>query len=149
MFTVEQEIEIHRTPPDVFAFLSDPENDARWRSDVRGARLVTDGPVGQGSRIQYEIAFLGRQHPVYEVIGYEPGEAMTFLALSGPLQGSRLSYRLRPAGAGTAFRLRLDVRLRFPLRLFEPALRRPFRTQLSRFLASLQAVLERTGVTAV
>ena len=42
---------IDRPRDEVAAYLRDPANDTRWVGGVRGARLLTPGPVAVGSQV--------------------------------------------------------------------------------------------------
>ena len=51
-------IAVARPREQVAAYLRDPGNDPRWIGGLRSARLVTDPPVGVGSRVERVASFL-------------------------------------------------------------------------------------------
>ncbi|HET9291405.1 MAG TPA: ATPase, partial [Actinomycetes bacterium] len=52
---------VGRPREEVAAYLRDPANDPSWIGGLRSARLVTDPPVGVGSRVERVASFLGRR----------------------------------------------------------------------------------------
>jgi uncharacterized membrane protein len=60
-------IDIARPRELVAAYLRDPGNDPRWIGGLRSARLVTEPPVGVGSRVERVASFLGRIEYVNEI----------------------------------------------------------------------------------
>jgi len=99
VFIVEQSLALPRSAAEVFEFLSEPRNDPRWRSDIRGVRVLTNGPLRVGTRIETEISFLGRQRPVYEVSVLDPPYREELTACSGPLRSSVITYLIEPLSA--------------------------------------------------
>ena len=105
---VEEEIVIARTPEDVFAFVTTPENDLDWVSTAVERRRESDGPIGVGSKIRAVDKFLGRRiESTLEVTEHAPPNRSS-IRLQGPISASG-TYALEPAGAGTRFRWSLDA----------------------------------------
>jgi len=50
MVKLERSVAIARSSDDVFAFVADQTNAARWQSGILEVRKLTDGPPGVGSR---------------------------------------------------------------------------------------------------
>jgi uncharacterized protein YndB with AHSA1/START domain len=50
--TIENTIEIARTPEAVFDYLSDQGNEVAWNPDCVSMEKLTDGPVGVGTRFR-------------------------------------------------------------------------------------------------
>ena len=50
MIKVEKSTIVHRPSDEVFAFVADQTNAARWQSGIVEVRRITDGPPGVGSR---------------------------------------------------------------------------------------------------
>lgn len=143
MFIVEQSLVLPRSADEVFNFLSDPRNDPRWRSDVRSARVLTNGPLRVGTRIETEISFLGRQRPIYEVSALEPPYREELTGCSGPLRSSVITYLIEPlAEHQCRFTLRFAVRPTGLLRLLEPLIRPPFKQQLAQFMTNLPQAIQ-------
>jgi uncharacterized protein YndB with AHSA1/START domain len=134
-------VEIRRSPAEVFAFLSDGENDRRWRSGVLDIRRKS----GQGRGAIYEQGVRGpfgrRVAADYEITVYEPDRRIGFRAIAGPVRPEG-SYVLAPIDSG-------GTRLTFALRaephglakLMTPMVAKTMRSEVAQ-LDRLRAVLE-------
>jgi uncharacterized protein YndB with AHSA1/START domain len=61
MISFEKRINIDRPPQEVFDYMSDPANDAEWRSGSRVAEWSSEGPVGVSSTMRSEDSFFEAQ----------------------------------------------------------------------------------------
>ena len=62
--------DIRRPRAEVAAFASDPRNAPRWYANIRSVDVLTDGPVGVGSRMRFVATFLSfrcASHPSQRV----------------------------------------------------------------------------------
>ena len=105
---------------EAFGFLSNLENDIKWRSEWVETRNTSGGALGVGATFSLTDEFLGRRVPTnYEVIEYEPNRSAAWKTLSGPLP---LTFRRtfeRVAG-GTRFTIKYDAELRGFFKLVMP-----------------------------
>ncbi len=70
MTVLREELEVDRSIGEVFGFIADFANSARWDPGVAESRNVTDGPVRIGTRYDLIVLFNDRRLPMtYEVIG--------------------------------------------------------------------------------
>ena len=101
---------IDRDPAAVFAFLTDPENDPKWRSHVK--EIAATGPPAPGARIHQVIAGPGgRGIPAdIEVTTYDPPSRYAFRVVAGPARPVG-EYRFAPAGSGTEVTFTLSAEL--------------------------------------
>ena len=75
MLKVETNIVIHRPVEDVFAVLSNAENNPKWSSAFLEVNKTSEGPVGVGTTWRGVGKFLGKQIEVeLEETGYEPNQ---------------------------------------------------------------------------
>lgn len=84
MIRIQASVQIRRSPEEVFAYLSNFENNPKWQSGMISARFTSPGPLQVGSTYSQEARFLGR--PVFsefEVIEYEPGRRVKISSTSG------------------------------------------------------------------
>jgi carbon monoxide dehydrogenase subunit G len=142
MVRFEECVVINRPLQDVFAFISDMENDPPWTSATE-VRRTSPGPLGIGTTFRQKARFLGRNLELpFEVVGYEPNHSIAVTATSGilSLEGSRIvdpvgehATRVTASGGGHA---------RGVLRLAEPLLAAIGARQLRGMLARLKEVLE-------
>ena len=108
----EQTLTINRPVGEVFDFIADGENNAKWRSGVLLARQTTPGPVGPGTVVKQEHKgpFGRRIAADYEITEYERGARLAFRVIAGPA---------RPEGRYSFDEVEGATRVRFELR-WEP-----------------------------
>ena len=76
-------------PAAVFAYLSRFDRAAEWDPGVARAEMVTDEPVGLGSRFRLVARFLGRSLPLeYEIIDFVAPERVVLRAETGALRST-------------------------------------------------------------
>ena len=133
-------VEIERSPAEVFAFLSEGENDRRWRSGVLDIRRKS----GYGRGAIYEQGVkgpFGRRVPAdYEITSYEPDRRIGFRAIAGPVRPEG-SYELTPADGGTRVTFALRAEPRGLAKLMSPMVAKTMRSEVAQ-LDRLRAVLE-------
>jgi uncharacterized protein YndB with AHSA1/START domain len=136
----QNSVEIRRSPAEVFAFLSEGENDRRWRGGVLDIRRKS----GHGEGAIYEQGVkgpFGRRVPAdYEVISFEPDRRIAFRAIAGPVR-PKGSYELTPADGGTRVTFALRAQPRGLAKLMSPMVARTMRSEVAQ-LDRLRAVLE-------
>lgn len=109
-----REIEIARSPADVFTYVADFSNDVAWRSNV-----IAMKPLGAATDVG---GIWSRQIEVRKVPGktveteavitvFEPGQELIVQRASGPVRPAA-RYAMSPHGAGTRLTFELDVALR-------------------------------------
>jgi uncharacterized protein YndB with AHSA1/START domain len=83
----------------VFAFFTDPENDQKWRSDVK--EIKAEGPPAVGAKIHQVVAGPGgRGIPAdIEITTYEPDQRYAFAVTAGPVR-PRGDMRFAPTAEG-------------------------------------------------
>ena len=72
---VKAEVQIARTREDVAAYVVNPENDPLWIGGIKSTRMLTEPPVGVGTRVARVASFMGKR------IEYTP-EVMAYEAIS-------------------------------------------------------------------
>jgi carbon monoxide dehydrogenase subunit G len=147
---VEEEIVIDRPPEDVFAFVTDPENDREWVSTAVERQREKEGPIGVGSRIRAVDKFLGRRiESTLEVTEHEPN-TRSAIRLEGPISASG-TYVLEPENGRTRFRWVLDAEAGlgglYLGRVTDPLVTFIFRRRIRSDLRRLKGALERRPPT--
>jgi hypothetical protein len=142
MAGLQQSVVINRPVGQVFAFVSDFENDPPWTAAAE-MRRTSPGPLGIGTTFRQRDRILGRPLELsMEVVGYQPNHQIAVRATSRLLSlgGART---VEPVGA-TATRLTVTGggHARGVLRLVEPLLVAAGRRRLRRQLGSLKHLLE-------
>ena len=84
MIRVEATVTVNRPSEEVFAFLSNFENNPRWQSGMQEASFTSQGPLQVGSTYAQVAKFLGRRiESTFEVIEYEPHRLVKATSTSG------------------------------------------------------------------
>ena len=103
-------VTIARPPADVFAFIADGNNAPQWRPGVLEIALAS----GSGAGAVYRQGVKGpggrRVAADYEVTTYEPGRALAFRAIAGPVRPTG-EFRLEAMPDGTRLTFALDAEL--------------------------------------
>jgi hypothetical protein len=146
MVEFEESVVINRPVPEVFAFVSDLENDPPWTKST-AVRRTSQGPIGVGTTFVQEARFLGlRLHLSCVVVGYEADHSMTVEATAGPLSLDSIRA-VEPVGENASkVTASGGGRARGVLRFAERPLAALGAHQLRRQLGRLKQVLE--GPTA-
>jgi uncharacterized membrane protein len=118
----ELTIMINRPIEEAFGFLSNLENDIKWRSEWVETRNTSGGTLGVGATFCLTGEFLGRRVPTnYEVIEYEPNRSAAWKTVSGPLPLTFQRTFERVEG-GTRFTIRYEPEVRGFFKLVMPLL---------------------------
>jgi uncharacterized membrane protein len=139
---VVAEINVRRPREQVAAYMSDPANDAEWIGGLREARVLGDGPFGEGSRVARVASFMGRRvEYVNEVTTLEPGRILEMRSVKAPFP-MHITYTFEDRDGGTAVRNRVRgggglFSLGSPL--FAPMVRRNVRKDLERLRDRLES----------
>jgi carbon monoxide dehydrogenase subunit G len=141
----ETTVRIARSPAEVFAFISDPENLYRWDPAIRSVRLTEPGPVRLNSGLIIVAEDGGRPVTIdSHVTDFEPdrvfGVTATFSGV--PL---RLRWRVEPDGAGTRLTARGEAEVGGLLALAGGVITGMVEDRLIRAHANLKRILEAPG----
>ena len=135
---------IDRPPPEVFDYVADPANNARWQGPTESAHWTSDRPPRVGSTVHSVVKVLGRTLEFdYAVIVWDPPNTLAFESLEGSIPFAAL-WRFEPKGeAGTEVTLDVETSIggffKVAERLIGPVIER----QLDEDLNTLKRVLER------
>jgi len=139
----ENETTIARPVEDVFQFLANAENDAKWRSSVAEISKVSGNGVGT----QYRQSLKGPTgRPVdadFEITELEPSRLIAFRTTSGPVRPVG-RYELASDGAGTRVRFTLQAELSGLKRAASPIVQKSIAKEVAQ-LENLKRVLEEGG----
>lgn len=109
-------------PETAFAELSDFSSAERWDPGVVEARRLDEGALGVGSRFRVVARFAGRNVPLeYVIATFDPPRTVALRADSATVV-SLDTITFEPDPLGTAVTYDADLRLKGPLRIFEPLL---------------------------
>ena len=139
---VDEAVEIERTADEVAAFMFDWRNDPVWIGGISEARLLGDGDLAVGARVERVASFLGKRiEYVLEVDEFEPGERLSMHSEQGPFPMT-VSYEVAGAGAGARARVRVGGDASGFYRLAGPLLNRQAARSIAADLVRLKRLLE-------
>jgi len=91
----------------VAAFASDPANDTAWIGGIKRVKVLTEGEIGVGTRVERTASFMGRSFDyVLEVEDYEPGRRLAMRSVKAPFPMT-VAYEFEDAGERTLARVRV------------------------------------------
>jgi len=142
MFTVEAGTFINRTPQEVFDFVSDPANHAKWQSGVQSAEWTSAGPAGAGSTAHQVSRNMGLESEGgYEVVTWDPPNGYTLRSLGGSL-GVEGGPHLEAKDGGTQITTTAQVEGKGLVRLAEPLFKRQMSKAFEESFVTLKSLLE-------
>jgi hypothetical protein len=130
-----------RGAAETFGYLARFSNAAEWDPGVLAGEQLDPGPVRLGTRFRLLVPFVGRRLPLtYVVTRYEPHREIGLETVSTLLRATdRITVTENGDGATVSYDA--GVRLRGPLRLLDPLLRRGFSAVGDRAAAGLAEAL--------
>jgi uncharacterized protein YndB with AHSA1/START domain len=144
-----EEIDVDRTPGDVWAYVIDPSHLPEWQASAISAEQLDDGPFGLGSRVRI-TRHVGRRREMpmtMEVTEFEPPRSWGLTGIDGPVRG-HVHGEITPLDDGRRSHLTMDLdfeghgigKVLLPL-----VVRPQVRKELPRNEQLLKARLERTA----
>jgi hypothetical protein len=86
MITDERSIVIDRPLEEVFAFVTDPHNNALWCGWFIESEVTSNGPIGVGTTFRNVATFLGKRIEADAVVtSWEPNRRSCIRTTSGPI----------------------------------------------------------------
>jgi carbon monoxide dehydrogenase subunit G len=86
MYQFEKSILINRPQQEVFDYVTDPANDAKYQSGSEAAEWTSEGPVGVGSTLRSVNKFMGRKiEGISEVTAWDPPNQYAQKSVGGPV----------------------------------------------------------------
>jgi hypothetical protein len=101
---VKPEVFIGRPAAEVAAFMFDPRNDPLWTQGVVSSRPDSEGRLRNGTRVDREVKFLGRQFGYQYVVVDASGDEFVEMRVTDPFP-MHIRYELTPSGNGTIARI--------------------------------------------
>jgi uncharacterized membrane protein len=133
---------INRPAQEIFDYISDPNNDPIWISGITSAQIVSDLPVGRGTRVKRVARFLGRTiNYVLEITDYRSGALISMRSVQAPFP-MEVDYRLRPVGDATEFEIQVGGGTGGFYRLATPLMEAQVRRSLKKDLTNIKRILE-------
>jgi carbon monoxide dehydrogenase subunit G len=142
MLEIEKSIHISRPLQEVFEFVSDPANDAKWQGSTESAKWTSEGPPGMGSTIRQVGRFMGRDMSgTGEVTSWDPPNQLGVKSLTGPVPFESTTT-FESKDNGTLITVKAQAEPGGFFRLAEGLLRRQVHKQFDEDFQSLKRLLE-------
>ena len=143
MINLISSILIERPAPQVFDFVSTPENDFQWQYGILATARLPKGSGAMRTFFRSIGHWMGRRNlSTFEVTEYEPDQKYGFKSLSGPLS-SQTSYSLGMADNGcTTIEISIQADVVNFFQMDEGILEKKMKEQLKEDLAILKDLLE-------
>jgi len=142
MISVECSTIINRPVEEVFDFLSNMENNLKWRASQIEVRKTSAGPIGVGTTYRLVNSLLGRRVELEaEVTEYLPNRKYTSIDKSGtlPLRAQRI---FEPVEGGTRVTVLLKAEPGGLFKLADPLLARLVQRRIASDLANAKDLIE-------
>jgi uncharacterized protein YndB with AHSA1/START domain len=105
-----ESVVIARTAAEVFQYVADLRNEPNWHVDIATVPPGTDAVpvVGKTYALKFK-PFLGKTDGTFTALEVEPGARVEYRADFAGLQ-PRITYTVEPAGEGTRFTRKVEMR---------------------------------------
>ena len=136
------EVSINRSREDVAKYAMNPDHDAVWIGGISEAKMLTDPPVGEGTRVSRVASFLGKRiEYILEVVRYEPRSLLAMRSIKGPFP-MKVTYEFEEVSGGTLARIRIGGETKGFYKLAGPLMSRAVKRNITKDLKTLKDLLE-------
>jgi uncharacterized membrane protein len=142
MITVERSVHINKPAADIYRFMEDFANDAKWQADLVSSKKTSDGPMGVGTTGLYVQKFMGREMKNEVMVTvYEPPKRFGAKTTSGPVQFEYV-LTLEDMGGGTHLYMNMKGEPGGFFKVAEGLIKKELEKGLDRDLAKLKELME-------
>jgi uncharacterized membrane protein len=136
---IEQTVVIQRPVEEVFAFMSNAENDAQWRTNVIEIKQTSPGEHGVGTRYRQVVKGPGGR-PLdadLEYTAFEPNKRLAFDTVSGSVRPSGVIEFTPLSEDSTQVRIHMTWEPSGAMKLAAPAIKKMLKSGLQESYANL------------
>ncbi len=142
MINLDFGVLIDRPVKDVFAFVANPNNMAKWNSAVVSLEQVSPGVVGVGTKFKSVGEMMGRRiEGEMQITAYEPDTKCGFQVNAGPMKVD-LTMTFKTVGTGTKVSLNAQGNPGGLFKLAEGVMAGQVKSMMEGNLARLKSALE-------
>ena len=142
MISIEKEVHINKPASDVFAFMVDFANNAKWQDGIIASEKTSDGPMGVGSTATITQKFMGKDmRNESSVTAFEPGKRFAAKTTSGPVQ-FEIDTTFEAMGDGTHLRVKMTAEGAGFFKVAEGLLKGELEKSFDRDFGKLKKILE-------
>jgi len=140
----EETVTIQRPVEEVFAFMSDAENDAKWRTNVKEMRKVTEGEKGVGT--EYRQVVRGPMGKGLDAdlryTEFKPNERVAFETIAGSVRPSAVIEFKSLSADSTQVHMLMTWEPEGGAKMGAPMIKRMFEKDLKASYANLVKMME-------
>jgi uncharacterized protein YndB with AHSA1/START domain len=137
--TIKRSQVIRRPVETVFATVTDGGNFARWNPTIRSSRRLDDGPIGEGTKFEWDLRGFGRV--VQELQEFQPNRQVRIVPHHKSLRGGH-RFRFTAEGDATRVDHELEMIPKGAFKLLTPMIGLVGRKNLRETATALQKHLE-------
>jgi uncharacterized protein YndB with AHSA1/START domain len=115
---IEREFEVRRPLQEVFAYLADVTNEAKWNPWAKWVRKVSDAPIGPGAVFRGEYQGFGELEQDLSV--YEPPHRLVYHSMPKGMEQATMAFELADSGTATRVRIVGEAKPKGAMKLLEP-----------------------------
>ncbi len=142
MYKIESSMFINRPQQEVFDYVTNPANNAKWQSGTESAEWTSAGPPGVGSTLKVVTSLLGRKiEAVVEITGWDPPNLVSIKSVSGPIPFES-TQRFAAQGDGTLLTQNAQAEIGGFFKLAEGLVGKQLEKQFEANNAALKLLLE-------
>jgi carbon monoxide dehydrogenase subunit G len=142
VISIEKSFHINKPAADVFAFMSDFANDAKWQADLIRSEKTSEGPIGVGTTGLIVQKVMGKEMKNdIEVTAYDPPKLFAAKTTSGPVQ-FEFTTTYEEMGGGTHLSMSMKGEASGFFKVAEGMLQREVEKSFDRDFAKLKEILE-------
>ena len=140
---------INATPARAFSVFSDLHNADQRVSGIKKLQVLTDGPIGKGTRFRETRTMFGKDHTEeMEIIDFQPDRSYTVFCSSCGAESS-CKFQFRPEGAATVVEMEMLCKpVSFMAKLMSPlmiVMMGSMRKCMQKEMEELRAAAERSN----
>lgn len=142
MINIEKSIHINKPVAEVFAFMSEFANDAKWQSDLVRSEKTSGGPTAVGTTGLYVQKLMGKEVKNEVVVTeFDPPKRFGMKTTSGPVQFEAIAS-LEDMGGGTHVTMNAKGEPGGFFKVAEGLLQKELEKTFEKDLAKLKQILE-------
>jgi carbon monoxide dehydrogenase subunit G len=142
VISFEKSVHINKPAAEVFAFMSDLANNAKWQEGLVSSTKTSDGPMGVGTTFESVQKLMGKETKnEIQVTAYEPSKLFSAKSIGGPVQ-VEISTKFEEMGGGTHVTSTMNAEMGGFLKVAEGLAKGELEKSFERTFARLKEILE-------
>lgn len=137
----ENSVDINQSVEQVFDFVTNPRNNAKWQTDILELEMISENHFGLGATYRCVNRFMGKRiESENEITDYVPGKTYRIKITNGILSGNCNMF-FNTLEGGTKFTVSGELDLRY-VKLLKMIATRKINQQIKEDMLKLKYILE-------